>query len=314
MNLHTCRLAALRMGIASVALVAAVALAPGAQASDVEKHFSVSGRANVHVDANDGSVRVTTSDSKSVDFHVDYEGYELDKSLHIDARQEGDRVELVARVIGHWGWSWGHNSRRLHIEVRMPKEADLDANTGDGSVEASSINGNVIVRTGDGSVRANTLTAGQGQRIDLHTSDGSINVDTLKGDMKLHTGDGSIEARDLDGTLDADSGDGHIRIAGRFDGLSIKTGDGSVDARVLSGSKMSSSWNVHTGDGSVDLALPGDFQANIDATTGDGHISLSMPVTIEGTFNKSQIHGKLNGGGQSLTIHTGDGSIRLNKA
>ena len=313
MNSHTYRSAAIRLGIATVALFAAVALAPGARASDVDKHFSVSGRPTVHVDTNDGSVLVTTSDSKTVDFHVEYEGYELEKSLHIDTRQDGNKVELVARVVGHWGFSWGHNSRRLHIEVRMPREADLDVSAGDGSVEASSINGNVIIRTGDGSVRANTLTAGQGQRIDLHTSDGSINVDTLKGDMKLHTGDGSIEGRELDGTLDADSGDGHIRIAGRFDGLNIKTGDGSVDAKVLSGSKMGSSWFLHTGDGSVDLSLPGDFQATIDATTGDGHISLGMPVTIEGTFSKSQIHGKMNGGGQSLTIHTGDGSIRLSR-
>ena len=46
---------------------------------------------------------------------------------------------------------------------------------------------------------------------------------------------------------------------------------------------------------------------------GDGHISMGMPVTVEGTFSTSQIHGKMNGGGQALVIHTGDGSIRLNK-
>jgi DUF4097 and DUF4098 domain-containing protein YvlB len=310
MKLHPYRAAALRLGITSVALLAAVALAPKASATDWSKNFTIAGRANVRVDTNDGSVRVTTSDSKTVDFHVDYEGFELDRNLHVEAHQDGDKVELIARITGHWGFSWGRNSRRLHIEVRMPRDADLNVNTGDGSVEASSINGNVTIHTGDGSVRANTLTG----NIDLHTSDGSINVDTLKGDMRLHTGDGSIEARDLDGKLDADSGDGHVRIAGRFDGLSIKTGDGSVDARVLPGSKMATSWNVRTGDGSVDLSLPGDFQANIDATTGDGHISLGMPVTIEGTFSKSQIHGKMNGGGQPLTIHTGDGAIRLSRA
>lgn len=309
MNVYPYRTVALRLGIASIALFAVVALTPRASATDWSKSFTVTGRANVKIDTNDGSVRVATSDSKAVEFHVTYEGFEMDKDLHVEARQDGDKVELIARVTGHWGFSWGRNSRRLHIEVRMPKDADLDTNTGDGSVEASSINGNVRIHTGDGSVRANTLSG----TIDLHTSDGSINVDTLKGDMRLHTGDGSIEARDLDGKLDADSGDGHIRIAGRFDALSIKTGDGSVDARVLAGSKMAASWNVRTGDGSVDLSLPGDFQANIDATTGDGHISLGMPVTIEGTFSKSQVHGKMNGGGQPLTIHTGDGSIRLSR-
>lgn len=311
MILHPNRTTVLRLGIAASALLAVVALAPRASASEwPSKSYTVSGRANVRIDTNDGSVRVTTSDTKTVEFRVDYEGYELDKNLHIESHQNGDQVELVARVTGHWGFSWGTHGRRLRIEVRMPKDADLNAHTGDGSVEASSINGNVAVETGDGSVRANSLTG----TIDLHTHDGSINVDTLKGDIKLRTGDGSIEGRELDGKLEADSGDGHIRVAGRFDGLLIKTGDGSVDTRVLPGSKMASSWNIHTGDGSVDLSLPGDFQANIDASTGDGHISVGLPVTVEGTFSNSQLHGKMNGGGQSLTVHTGDGSIRLSKA
>jgi Toastrack DUF4097 len=297
-----------RVGIACAALLAASGVA--ARAEEVVKPFTVSGRAKVHVETNDGSVRVSTGDSKQVEFRVEYHGYELGKNLHIDAHQDGDKVELIARISGHWGITWGHNSRGLHIEVRMPREGDLDVHSGDGSVQAESINGTVKVYTGDGSVKANSLSG----NIDLHTNDGSITVDTLKGDIRLHTGDGSIEGRDLDGTVDADSGDGHIRIAGRFEGLNVKTGDGSVDTRVLPGSRMKSSWSIRTGDGSVDIVLPSDFQTNIDASTGDGHISLGVPVTVEGTFSNSQIHGKMNGGGQPLTIHTGDGSIRLSKS
>src|SRR5277367_1487187 len=287
MKLYPNRTTAVRLGLVATALLALVALAPRASATDWSKNFTISGRANVRIDTNDGSVRVTTSDSKEVQFSVQYEGYELDKNLHVEAHQNGDQVELVARITGHWGFSWGGHGRRLQIEVRMPKDADLNAHTGDGSVEASSINGNITIQTSDGAIRANSLTG----TIDLNTHDGSINVDTLKGDIRLHTGDGSIEARLLDGKLDADSGDGHVRIAGRFDAL-----------------------NIRTGDGSVDLSLPSDFQANIDASTGDGHISVGLPVTIEGTFSNSQLHGKMNGGGQSLTVHTGDGSIRLSKA
>lgn len=310
MNLLRHSSAAIRMGVGCAALLAAVAWAPRANATDWTQNYTISGRANVRIDTNDGSVRITTSDSKTVQLRVEYEGYELNKNLHIESKQNGDHVELIARTTEHWGWSWGHNTRRLHIDVQMPQNADLDTHTGDGSVELAALNGNINVYTGDGSVRANTLTG----TIVLHTNDGSMNVDTLKGDIRLHSGDGSIEARELDGKLVADSGDGHVRVAGRFDSLDVKTGDGSVDTRVMPGSKMASTWNIRTGDGSVDLTLPGDFQANIDASTGDGHISLGMPVTIEGTFSNSQVHGKMNGGGQSLTIHTGDGSIRLGKA
>ncbi|PYU53139.1 MAG: hypothetical protein DMG48_02585 [Acidobacteria bacterium] len=308
MKLFLHRSAAIRMGMACGILLAVSAVA--ANAEDVTKSFAVTGRANVRVETNDGGVRVTSGDAKQVEFRVEYQGYELGKTLRVDAHQDGDKVQLTARVTGHWGFSWGGNSRRLHIEVRMPREADLQVETGDGSVQAESINGTVNVHTGDGSVKANSLSG----TIDLHTNDGSITVENLKGDMRLRTGDGSIEARDLDGKVEADSGDGHIRIAGRFDALNVKTGDGSVDTRVLPGSKMATSWTIRTGDGSVDLVLPADFQTNIDASTGDGHISLGIPVTIEGTFKNSEMHGKMNGGGQALTIHTGDGSIRLSKS
>jgi hypothetical protein len=310
MKLLSCRATTIRLGIACAALLTVAAIAPRAQAEDVVKSYTVTGRANVRVDTNDGSVRVTTGDNKQVEFHVEYHGLELGKNLRVDSRQDGDKVELTARMTGHWGFSWGHNSRGLHIEVRMPRDADLQVETGDGSVQADSINGTVNIHTGDGSVKANSLNG----TIDLHTNDGSISVDSLKGEIRLRTGDGSIEARDLDGKVEADSGDGHIRMVGRFDALNVKTGDGSVDTRVLAGSKMVSSWTIRTGDGSVDIVLPSDFQTNIDASTGDGHISLGIPVTVEGTFSNSQIHGKMNGGGQPLMIHTGDGSIRLSKS
>lgn len=309
MRLIPYRARIMQAGVAGLALLGALAVAPAARAEEVVKTYTVTGRANVRVETNDGSVRVTTSDSKQVEFRVEYQGLELGKNLTIDSRQDGDKVELTARMTSHWGFNLGRNSRGLRIQVRMPREADLQVNTGDGAVETENINGTVNVHTGDGSVRANSLSG----NIDLHTSDGSITADQLKGDIRLRTGDGSIEAHQIDGRVEADSGDGHIRMAGRFDTLNVRTGDGSVDTRVQPGSKMASSWSIRTGDGSVDLTLPSDFQANINATTGDGHISLGIPVTVEGTFSKSEIRGKMNGGGQDLTIHTGDGSIRLSK-
>ncbi len=315
MKLLSCPRVAMRLGMAA-ALLAVAAAAPRAGAEEIVKSFAVSGRANVRVETNDASVRVTTSNTKQVEFRVEYQNLELNKNFRIDSRQDGDRVELKVsmvnrfHVVGHWCLFCVQSNRSLRIEVRMPQDADLQVESGDGAVEVSSLNGNVSVHTGDGSVKANSLNG----TIDLHTNDGGIAVDRLKGDIRLRTGDGSIEARDIDGKVEADSGDGRIRIAGRFDALNVKTGDGSVDTRVLPGSKMASSWTIRTGDGSVDMVLPADFQANIDATTGDGHISLGIPVTVEGTFSRSQIRGRMNGGGQALSIHTGDGSIRLSKS
>jgi hypothetical protein len=309
MNVFSYKLTA-KLAIALSLMLSVAVLPPRAQAEDWTKSYTISGRAQVKVDTNDGAVQIYTGDTKQVDFRVLYDGYEMNKTLHVDSRQDGDSVQINARVNGHWGFSWGNNHRNIRIEVHMPKDADLQIDTGDGSVTTQSVNGKVKIHTGDGSVRAQEVSGD----VDIDTGDGSITVDGAKGEIRLRTGDGHIDARNLDGKVDALSGDGHIKLDGRLDALSVKTGDGSIDARLQPGSKVNSSWSVRTGDGSVDIVLPADLQANIDASTNDGHISLGIPVTVEGTFSNSQIHGKMNGGGQPLVIHTGDGSIRLSKS
>jgi hypothetical protein len=45
-----------------------------------------------------------------------------------------------------------------------------------------------------------------------------------------------------------------------------------------------------------------------------GHIDLDRPVTTQGKLHENEVHGKLNGGGNLMTIHTGDGSIHLRKS
>lgn len=284
--------AALRLGVVSAALMLAATLAPAARAEEWTKSYSITGRPQVRATTNDGRVEIRTSDTKQVEFRIEYHGYELNKNLTIESRQDGGLVEVTARVRSHWGFSWGGSSRGLRIEVLMPREADLSVDTGDGSVESQAVHDNV----------------------DIHTGDGHITVNGAKGDIHLRTGDGHIEGQDLDGKVEATSGDGHIRIDGRFDVLNIKTGDGSINVRVNSGSKMASAWNIRTGDGSVDLVLPDGFAADVDAQTRDGRISLGFPITVEGGLSTSSVHGKLNGGGAPLTIHTGDGSIHLRKA
>jgi len=280
------------VALAGIALMGLGLAIPGtAQAEEVTKTFTVAGHAQVHVQTDDGSVRVSTGDIKQVEIRVVYTGYKLDRDLRVSTSQNGDTVEVTAKTNGGSWFNFGVRHTSLRVEVHMPKDADLDVNTGDGSVEADSINGNLDVRTGDG----------------------HITVQGAKGSIRLRTGDGHIEGRELDGRADITTGDGHVNVEGRFDALNIKTGDGSVTARASKGSTVSAPWNIHTGDGNVDLELPGELQANLDASTHDGRISLGIPVLVEGTFSSTKIFGKMNGGGQPIVVRTGDGSIHLNK-
>ena len=39
----------------------------------------------------------------------------------------------------------------------------------------------------------------------------------------------------------------------------------------------------------------------------------NIPISVEGSFGRHDIHGKMNGGGKLLTVHTSDGSVTLDK-
>jgi DUF4097 and DUF4098 domain-containing protein YvlB len=151
-------------------------------------------------------------------------------------------------------------------------------------------------------------------RVDLRTGDGKIELGNFKGEMQLHSGDGSEEIDGVDGKLRATTGDGHIRANGRFDELDLKTGDGRVDAHAATGSALAMGWRLESGDGTVTLEVPANLAADVELHTGDGHIDLDLPVTTEGKIREGEVRGKLNGGGNLLVIHTGDGSIRLRKS
>jgi DUF4097 and DUF4098 domain-containing protein YvlB len=150
-------------------------------------------------------------------------------------------------------------------------------------------------------------------RSEIRTGDGSISVDSVRGEIHLTTGDGSISADSVGGIFDARTGDGSVHARGRFDLLTLQTGDGSIDATVAAGSKMTASWSVRTGDGSVNLRLPADLAADLDVTTGDGGIHSDLPVTVSGSHRENALRGQLNGGGPLLSVRTGDGSVRIGR-
>jgi hypothetical protein len=252
-----------------------VAVTSFAHAENWFKTYTIAGKPNLHVETSDANIHVETWNQNIIEAKVTTEHYKIGAGgIKIEEHQSGDTVELQVRFPHDVQFGFNVLSNRVDIDIHMPKEG----------------------------------------RIDLHTGDGSIRLANFKGEMNLQSGDGRQDIDSVEGALRAHAGDGHIQAAGRFDLLEITTGDGRIDARALPGSVMSSAWDLHAGDGTVTLQLPDNFAADVDLHTGDGHITTDVPISIQGSRNNSEVRGKLNGGGNSLTIRTGDGSIRLEKS
>ena len=240
-------------------------------ADEWHKSFAVTGKADLRVDVTDASVTIRHWDRNEIEAKVTTRGWKIGPAdVRINDRQTGDRVEIDVRT-PRTHMNFGSHS--AHIELQVPHEL----------------------------------------RAQIHSGDGSITAQDLKGELHLSSGDGAIEADSIEGIFDAKTGDGHIHASGRWDRLDLETGDGGIDADIRAGSKMAGSWRVHTGDGHVTLRLPENFSADLDAHTGDGKITVDFPVTMSGALGGSDVRGKLNGGGETLVVRTGDGSIHLQR-
>ena len=249
------------------------AVAPSVYADEWNKTYTVTGEPDLRVETSDANIHVNTWDQNTIEARVTTNRYKIGQGGVKIDEHQNGDSVELELHFPHHMFTVQIGNYRVDIEIHMPRQG----------------------------------------RLNLRTGDGNIQVSNFKGEMELETTDGRQEINGVDGHLRARSGDGRIVVAGRFDALDLTTGDGRIEARVLVGSVMKSGWELHTGDGSVTLQLPENFAADIDLHTSDGHITLDVPVTVEGRLGEKSVHGKINGGGNLLTVHTGDGSIRIEK-
>jgi hypothetical protein len=269
-----------------------VASASAAGADEWSRQYALKGRPELRLSTDDGSVRVVVGTGSQIEAQVTTEGWTIGPGeVTVTESQTGDRVVIEVRLPRRFSRFDHMGHRSVKLVVRVPSESDLDIRTGDGSVDVAPISGRVTISTGDGSIAA----------------------EGLRGEIRLHTGDGSIRATGLDGRLRADTGDGPMKVGGRFESLDLRTGDGRIEAEAESGSKVSAAWSLSSGDGGITLRIPEDLGAELDARAGDGSVVVDVPVTMKGTGSPSSVRGTLAGGGGSLRMHTGDGSIRLQR-
>jgi putative adhesin len=259
-----------------------------------EKRFTVQGRPELKVSTFDGPIEVRPWDQPEVLVVIERRATSKEAAERIDVRfeQDGDRITVAVRRPDR-SFDW-HGGRSARLIVSIPAMADINARSGDGSVDVEGISGRIEVFTGDGSIRGNRLS----------------------GELRLATGDGSIRVSEASGTLTAQTGDGSVNVEGALSGVTVRTGDGTVTLVASPGSAASDDWTIATGDGSVTLAVPDAFSADLDAHTGDGRIAVeNLTVSdVTGKMARNRLRGQLGTGGRLLRIRTGDGSITLRKA
>jgi len=284
-----------KIALAAAALAALCAMPALAQDADHlwSKTYSVSGKPTLNLETGDAGVEISSCGScREIRIRVETQGIKLDE-YRLEESQTGDQVHFLFKEKTHIGIHVTWHNTRAKVTVQTPAELALEAKTGDGNVTLSGLSGELGLTTGDGDVTADHLS-------------GKLRVKSSDGHVKITNSTGGIEARTSDGNLTVD---------GVFNALTLHTSDGKLDLSLREGTKLSEASTIQASDGSVTLRVPQGFAADLDVHTSDGHVDCSLPVTMDHYQSKGgdghDLHGRLNGGGTPLSIHTSDGSVKI---
>ena len=275
--------------IAALAMASLAALpALGAEAT-FERTLTVSGRVELSVSTGSGNIHITHGAGNQVHIWGKVKSNcwgincaSEEKVKEIAANPPIEQMGSIVRI--------GARHENLHNisidnEIQAPADAYLNAASGSGDVTDDGIGENAKLSTGSGNIHATGLHGS----FSVETGSGNIDADqTGEGDVKAQTGSGNIELKNIHGGLHAETGSGSINAAGA----------------------PTAYWKLETGSGNVEL-WTGNASLTLDAETGSGSVHTDREMTTQGTEDHHHIMGKIGGGGPTVKIETGSGSIRV---
>lgn len=274
--------------------------AEGRYVENEEKRFSMdekAGKPEIKLSTRDGAIEVRSWDRPEVLVVVEKHALSKQAAAAIDvvSSQDGNHVSVdvtMSRRDSLSGLFWGGLGSAKLI-VSLPATSDVQAATGDGSIDLQGVRGTISLRSGDGSIQAREAS----------------------GTLAARSGDGSIRLDGITGAVDVNTGDGSIAVSGVFTGVRARSGDGSVAVHAQAGSATEAEWDISSGDGSITLEVPESFGAELDARTGDGRVHLDGVTlsNVSGTIAQNRANGRLGTGGHAMRVRTGDGSISIKR-
>ena len=278
------------MKLAWVAAAAFTLAALPALASEAnfERNLTVNGRVELHVFTGSGNVHLKSGSDGQVHIygHVKSNwggGGDSDQRVRqIAANPPIEQTGNIVRIGAHH-----ENLHNISIdyEIQAPANAFLEANSGSGNVTVENVGEDARLGTGSGNIHATGLHGG----FTANTGSGDIYIEqTGSGDVKAQTGSGNLELHNVHGALRGTTGSGDIRITG------TPAGD----------------WHLETGSGNIEFSSGGS-SFTLDASTGSGSVHTDREMSVQGSFDKHHITGKIGGGGPTVRIQTGSGDVRI---
>lgn len=250
----------------------------------VKKEFDTDPGKKLEIELNTGGdIEVTGWDKKVVSIEARIRsGDKEDYSFDFDERSFGIKVEVTYD-------GRRHNRSGVSLDVRVPKEYDVEMETMGGDLRISGIEGYFSGETMGGEIELLDLKG----EVDLTTMGGEIHVENSELDGQVKTMGGEISLRDVIGDLDASTMGGEVSYR------NVKKRDTRTDAKEIKISTMG-------GEIEVDDAPGG---ANVSTMGGEIHIRRARKYVKAKTMGGEIEIEEIDGGVKATTM---GGDINVN--
>src|SRR5438477_4552140 len=282
------------------------------------------GTIDVSAGAND---KITLAAHRKIDSDNEAQEKEYLTSAPVIVSKEGNTVTIRARRQNkerNLNWS-GRCSMDARYTVQVPRSFNSELRTGGGTIIVAELTGSMSADTSGGKLkfthlRGPTGATTSGGSIELNGCEGALKVDTSGGRIDATDGIGSLEARTSGGSIVVRNfgGDAKVETSGgrlSFENINVKmfgrTSGGSISAKLKS--PEPGDVNLETSAGSIELMVPADAGLDIEAEASSGRVTSDLPFTGTRT-DRDSMKGKINGGGKSVVLRSGAGSISIKPA
>ncbi len=264
-------------------------------AEDFRGSVEVDSGGTLEVELEAGSIEIDTQDEDEVEVEARASG-----SFRFELSSDGTNARLTGRGAS---WLGIFPTTNVSVRIKIPERFSIELHTGGGRIEIDDVSGDVNARTSGGRIE---IDGAVGQ-VEVETSGGRIQIDDVDGDLFARTSGGPVEVSDVTGDVEVRTSGGHIKVHDVGGSVVAKTSGGRISVR-FNGPPQG---DLETSGGSIEVEVPEDAGIDLDARTSGGRVTVDSEVTVRGTFDHSQIEGKINGGGSVLRLRTSGGNVRL---
>lgn len=224
----------------------------------------------------------------------------------------------------HWNWH-GSTNMDAHYTIHVPASFNAALETAGGDILAKNLTGNIKAETSGGDLKFTQLHG----PLDAESAGGDIEVVACDGETKIETSGGRIEVQGGSGSLAANTAGGSIAVGNFAGDAKVESSGGKLALRNIGGklhgetaggsisallpSPVPGDVRLETSAGAIEVVTPADAALTVDAETSVGSVTSDLPITTTRAGNDG-LKGTINGGGKSLKLRSGAGSIAIRSA